>query len=92
LFSPAADVYLLSLASFLAGFPESVPVHTVNRQCSSGLQALAHVAASINAGYYDIGIAAGVESMSLSAFQWEGTLNPKVFINKQTKDCLVRLH
>jgi len=34
---------------------DSVPVRTVNRQCSSGLQAVADVAASIRAGYYDIG-------------------------------------
>jgi len=77
------------IASFLAGLPESVPVHTINRQCSSGLQALAHVAANITAGYYDVGIAAGVESMSLSKFAWEGSLNPKVFVNKQAKDCLL---
>lgn len=32
-----------------------MPVRTVNRQCSSGLQAVADVAASIRAGYYDIG-------------------------------------
>ena len=35
--------------------PETVPVRTVNRQCSSGLQAVADVAASIRAGFYDIG-------------------------------------
>lgn len=34
---------------------ETVPVRTVNRQCSSGLQAVADVAAAIKAGYYDIG-------------------------------------
>lgn len=49
---------------FLAGFPDTVPVRTVNRQCSSGLQAVADVAAGIKSGYYDIGIAAGVETMS----------------------------
>lgn len=32
-----------------------VPLRTVNRQCSSGLQAVADVAAGIKAGYYDIG-------------------------------------
>lgn len=32
-----------------------MPIRTVNRQCSSGLQAVADVAASIRAGYYDIG-------------------------------------
>lgn len=35
------------IASLLAGIPESVPVVTVNRQCSSGLQAIANVAAAI---------------------------------------------
>lgn len=34
---------------------ETVPVRTVNRQCSSGLQAVADVAAAIRAGFYDIG-------------------------------------
>jgi len=77
------------IAQFLAGLPDTVPIHTINRQCSSGLQALAHVAANINAGYYDIGMACGVESMSQAKFSWEGTMNPKVFVNKQAKDCLL---
>jgi hypothetical protein len=34
---------------------ETVPVRTVNRQCSSGLQAVADVAAAIKAGFYEIG-------------------------------------
>jgi acetyl-CoA acetyltransferase len=38
------------IAGFLAGIPESVPIHTINRQCSSGLQAIAHAAANIKAG------------------------------------------
>ena len=47
-----------------AGFPASVPLYTVNRQCSSGLQAVANIAASIRSGSISTGIAAGVESMS----------------------------
>jgi acetyl-CoA acetyltransferase len=35
---------------------ETVPVRTVNRQCSSGLQAVADVVAAIKAGFYDIGM------------------------------------
>ena len=35
---------------------ETVPIRTVNRQCSSGLQAVADVAAAIKAGFYDIGM------------------------------------
>ena len=34
---------------------DTVPVRTVNRQCSSGLQAIADVFAAIKAGLYDIG-------------------------------------
>mmetsp|Transcript_20264 Transcript_20264/g.29945 ORF Transcript_20264/g.29945 Transcript_20264/m.29945 type:complete len:409 (+) Transcript_20264:166-1392(+) len=54
------------IAQLLAGIPYSVPLSSVNRQCSSGLQAVANVAAGIKNEYYDIGIAAGVESMSMS--------------------------
>ena len=43
-----------------AGFPASVPLYT-NRQCSSGLQAVANIAASIRSGSISTGIAAGVE-------------------------------
>lgn len=77
------------MAMFLAGYPDTVPVHTINRQCSSGLQAVAHVAASIKAGFYDIGVAAGVESMSTAKMGWEGKMNPKIFANQQAKDCLM---
>ena len=41
------------MAMFLAGFPRKVSVRTVNRQCSSGLQAIADVAAAIQAGCVD---------------------------------------
>lgn len=56
-FFPVSD--MLSLArniSNLIIFPDTVPIRTVNRQCSSGLQAVADVAAAIKAGFYDIGI------------------------------------
>ncbi|KAH6900729.1 Thiolase, N-terminal domain-containing protein [Thelonectria olida] len=53
-------------ASLVAGFPETAAVRTLNRQCSSGLQACVDVANQIKAGMIDIGIGAGVESMSLS--------------------------
>ncbi len=77
------------IAALLAGIPDTVPIHILNRQCSSGLQAVAHVAGSIKAGFYDIGIAAGVESMSTAKFAWEGAMNPKIFVNQQAKDCLL---
>ena len=47
-----------------AGWPESVPGTTVDRQCGSSQQALHFAAAGVVAGHYDIAVAGGVESMS----------------------------
>lgn len=47
-----------------AGFPESVPGVTVDRQCGSSQQALHFAAQGVLAGAYDVAIASGVESMS----------------------------
>merc|ERR1711972_555674 len=47
------------------GLPYDVPLSTVNRQCSSGLQAVANISASIRSGVIDVGLAGGVESMSM---------------------------
>mgnify|MGYP001078224660 FL=1 len=47
-----------------AGFPETVPATTVDRQCGSSQQAIAFAAQGVLAGAYDLVIAAGVESMS----------------------------
>jgi acetyl-CoA acyltransferase 1 len=77
------------MAAFYAGFPETVPIRTVNRQCSSGLQAVADVAASIKAGFYDIGIGAGLESMTTDQIERVQKINPKVHSLPQTQDCLL---
>ncbi|EAL70062.1 hypothetical protein ACTFIW_003950 [Dictyostelium discoideum] len=63
------------VATLLAGLPKEVPCYTVNRQCSSGLQAIANCAAAVKAGFYDIGLAGGVESMSLNPMAWDGGFN-----------------
>lgn len=52
-------------AALAAGFPDSAAVKALNRQCSSGLQACVDIANAIKAGMIDVGIGAGVESMSL---------------------------
>lgn len=52
-------------AALAAGFPESTAVKSVNRQCSSGLQACVDIANAIKVGMIEVGIGAGVESMSL---------------------------
>jgi acetyl-CoA acyltransferase len=55
------------IAALMAGVPESVPAMTINRFCSSGLQSLAQGASSIMAGWMDVALTGGVESMSLIA-------------------------
>ena len=52
------------MATLLAGFPVDVPGVTVNRNCSSGLEAINQAAKAIIAGEGDIFIGCGVESMS----------------------------
>jgi acetyl-CoA acyltransferase len=47
-----------------AGWPESVPGVTLDRQCGSSQQAVSFAAASVVAGHYDVVVAGGVESMS----------------------------
>ncbi|WHY85304.1 acetyl-CoA C-acetyltransferase [Neobacillus novalis] len=49
----------------LAGLPYTVPAITINRFCSSGLQAIAYAAQGIMLGHTDTAIAGGAESMSL---------------------------
>jgi acetyl-CoA acyltransferase len=46
-----------------AGFPESVPGTTVDRQCGSSQQAISFAAQGVISGAYDVVVAAGVESM-----------------------------
>ncbi|KNF03370.1 hypothetical protein PSTG_03313 [Puccinia striiformis f. sp. tritici PST-78] len=52
------------LAALHAGFPYQTTFRTVNRQCSSSLQALTDIAATIVSGAIECGIAAGTESMT----------------------------
>ncbi|XP_078173196.1 3-ketoacyl-CoA thiolase 2, peroxisomal-like [Carex rostrata] len=77
------------IAAFYAGFPDIVPLKTVNRQCSSGLQAVADVASAIRSGQYDIGIAAGLESMTTDKVSFDSPNNPKLDLFAQARDCLL---
>lgn len=67
-------------ALLLAGIPNTVPGVTLNRFCSSGLNALQVAADRIRLGEADITIAAGVESMSIVPMGGNKvSFNPKVF-------------
>ena len=56
------------MALLLAGIPDSVPGHTLNRLCASGMDAVGSAARAIRAGEIDLAIAGGVESMSRAPF------------------------
>jgi acetyl-CoA acetyltransferase family protein len=52
------------VALLVAGWPETVPATTVDRQCGSSMQAAFNAASAIEAGHLDLVVAAGVESMT----------------------------
>ena len=85
----------LRMAAIAAGLSaETCSMNMVNRQCASGLQAIANIANRISAHEIDIGIGAGVESMSMfpmnqmkltkNAIDWS-----KIQFNKEAMDCLL---
>ena len=80
------------MAGLMAGIPDTVPVMSINRQCSSGLQACANIAAAITAGHINCGIGGGVESMSM--FDMMASLDitkvsASVFDNEGARNCLI---
>ena len=63
----------------LAGLPDSVPGMTINRFCSSGLNAVSIAADRVRTGEADIVIAAGTESMSMIPMLGRLAMNADVF-------------
>ena len=59
---------------FAAGLPDHVPAATIDRQCASGLSAIAVAAGQIRQGDYDVTMAAGMDSISLvQNDKWNGS-------------------
>ena len=59
-------------AAIKAGIPVEVPAETVNRVCGSGLQAVVHAVEAVKAGFIDLILAGGTESMSNAPFLLKG--------------------
>lgn len=59
-------------AALKAGVPVEVPAETVNRVCGSGLQAVVHAVEAVKAGFIDLVLAGGTESMSNAPFLLKG--------------------
>ena len=62
--APGGGATEFRAAALVAGFPASTAVKSLNRQCSSGLQACVDIANAIKTGMIEVGVGAGVESMS----------------------------
>jgi acetyl-CoA acyltransferase 1 len=89
---PGAGAGTARMGQFLGGLPIEVPVVSINRQCSSGLQAVASVAASIKAGMIDVGLAGGVESMSMYSMGSgadPSKLSQEILNNDLAKACMI---
>src|SRR5690348_15945895 len=68
------------IGALLAGLPDTVPGITINRYCSSGLNAVQIAADRIRVGETDVVIAGGAESMSMVPMMGNKVaLNPEIF-------------
>ncbi|QRV89187.1 hypothetical protein RhiJN_17205 [Ceratobasidium sp. AG-Ba] len=88
---PGGGATAARMAALHAGIPNSSAVYTVNRQCSSGLTAVSQIANEISAGQIDIGIGAGVESMThgYGAGVMPAAFSDAVMSNQESADCLI---
>lgn len=88
---PGGGATTARMAALWAGIPNTAAVNTVNRQCSSGLATVNQIASEIALGQIDIGIGAGVESMTLGygAGAMPSQLSEKVQENDEASDCLL---
>lgn len=73
------------LCALAGGLPVTTPGMTVDRQCSSGMMAIATAAKSISAGELDIAVAGGLESISL-------VQNERMNMHRTTDPNLVAMH
>ncbi|KAJ7929378.1 acetyl-CoA acetyl transferase [Mycena leptocephala] len=88
---PAGGASAARMAALHAGIPNTTSINTVNRQCSSGLTAISQIANEIKTGMIDIGIGAGVESMTkgYGAAAMPPSYSELVISNQEAADCLI---
>lgn len=63
--------YAARLAALKAGIPQETPTIAVNRQCSSGLEAINMAAQLVRTGEVDIAVAGGIENMSQAPYMMD---------------------
>jgi len=81
------------MAANHSGLPSTTAFHTINRQCSSGLAAITNIAHAIAVGGIDVGIGAGMESMTrnygtraIPSVLWPQLRESKI---KDARDCIM---
>jgi len=88
---PGGGATVARMGALWAGLPNTTAVNTLNRQCSSGLAAVNQIANQIYMGQIDIGIGAGVESMTngYGAGVMPEKMSEAVMENDEASDCLL---
>lgn len=88
--SDGKAAYKLRAAALAAGFPNTAGAYSVNRFCSSGLKATADIANAISQGNIEVGIAMGVESMTIGGDALEKPFDELVTSQSQeSADCMM---
>jgi hypothetical protein len=87
--SDSKAAYYVRAACLAAGFPTTTAASSVNRFCSSGLKAVQDIAAQIQTGAIEIGVAVGAEHMSTGGDRLERPFVPEIVnANQHAADCL----
>jgi acetyl-CoA acyltransferase 1 len=88
---PGGGATVARMAALWAGIPNTAAINTLNRQCSSGLATVNQIANEIAMGQIDIGIGAGVESMTQNygAGVMPEKFSDAVMENEEASDCLM---
>ena len=89
---PGAGALVARAAQIMAGLPVESSAAAVNRQCSSGIEAVSIIASKIKAGILDVGIGAGVENMSMYDFNSSvaaDKISDELFEDELARDALI---
>jgi acetyl-CoA acyltransferase len=78
------------IAALRAGMPDTVSAMTINRFCSSGMEAMSVAAAKIEAGLFDIAVGGGTESMSLVAMPG-ARVSPNPYLTKNHPEIYIAM-
>ncbi|OJT12940.1 3-ketoacyl-CoA thiolase, peroxisomal [Trametes pubescens] len=84
---PPSPLYVSRAAAIAAGIPVEVPISTVNRLCSSGLQSIVTISNAVRTKQIELGMAVGVENMTLNP-RPTPEITPAVDLHAQAHDCV----